>query len=98
MENEKDLIPVEMQKIYVCMFDSENLVSMDNHAVGFVEEDKFLNSDRQLASFKEVALIDPNFIAFQEIGVVLIFEDMELIILSNPKADMCKDCIVENGF
>ncbi|WP_075620393.1 hypothetical protein [Paenisporosarcina indica] len=94
MENTPPLKSLKMERIYVCLWDDENLVSSNNHAVGLAE----MPTDRKLARFKEVALIDPDFIAFSDVGEVLIFEDMEFIVLENNKAEMSDECIEEEGY
>ena len=92
-----ELKPLELNTLFVCMYDDENLVSMGNHAVGFCE--RHVRSDsRPLAKFREVALIDPNFIAMTEVGTLLVFEDMEMIVVDNPKSDMDEEELEDWGY
>lgn len=84
----------ELGKIYVCLFDENNLTSVSNHAFGLAE----MPTDWRLARFKEVALIDPDFIAFSKAGEVLVFEDMQFIVVENEKAEMCDECIERGGY
>ena len=86
--------PAELLYIFVCMYDEDNLVSVNNGAVGLLE----YPTDRNLAQFKEVALIDPDFIAFSSVGSVLVFADMEMIIVDNLKTELCGECLEKEGY
>ncbi len=86
--------PAELETIFVSLYNDEYLTSANNHAFGTSE----MPTDWGLARFKDVALIDPDFIAFSRVGEVLIFEDMEIIVVDNPKAEMCDECIEEEGY
>jgi len=81
-------------KTYVSLWDSERISSSGNHGVGFLEN----YEDMKLARFKDVMLVDPNFIAFGKEGDIYVFEDMEIEIKANPKAKMNDEEIEELGY
>lgn len=90
----KESKPAELTYIFVSLFNDEHLTSVNNHAIGTLE----IPTEWGLARFKDVALIDPDFIAFSRVGDVLVFEDMEMIIVDNLKAQLCDECIEEEGY
>ena len=83
-----------VKRVYVTLWDSDNITRSDNHGVGLFEK----YEGTKLARFKEVALIDPNFIAFYSEDSTLVFEDMEIKVTKNNKANMSDEEIEIRGY